>query len=99
MSGEPGNRGDGGGGRGGPNAHDAHEMGRYFALAQVGLEMVAPIVIGLILDNNLGWKPWGVVGGAVLGLVGGLAHLVLLANRLDKNQNQKDPPSQRRSSR
>jgi hypothetical protein len=93
MSGEPGNRGHQGGHQDSPP--DPREMGRYFALAQVGLEMVVPIVIGILLDNNLGWKPWGVVGGAVLGLVGGLAHLIHQANRLDKAKDRKaSPPGQ-----
>lgn len=57
------------------------EFGHYVSLAQVGLEMVAPIGIGLLLDYQFGWSPWGVVIGAVIGLVGGIAHLVALANR------------------
>lgn len=73
-----------------PNPRD---LGRPFALAQVGLEMVAPIVLGLILDSKLDWSPWGVVVGAVVGLVGGLAHLIVQANRLDK----KEPPSRQDS--
>ena len=64
------------------------QLGLYFAMAQVGFEMVVPIILGIFLDNWLGTGPWMVVAGAVLGLAGGLFHLVLLLNRLDK----KDPP-------
>jgi F0F1-type ATP synthase assembly protein I len=60
---------------------DPKEVGSYYALAQVGLEMVAPVVLGLALDYYLDWSPWGVIVGAVLGLVGGLAHLVSITNR------------------
>lgn len=60
---------------------DPKELGRYFALSQVGMEMVAPIALGLALDYWLGWSPWGAVVGAVLGFVGGLTHLIILANR------------------
>ena len=35
------------------------ELGRYFALSQIGLEMVAPIGLGLALDYWLGSSPWG----------------------------------------
>jgi F0F1-type ATP synthase assembly protein I len=66
------------------------EYGHYISLAQVGMEMVAPIGIGLVLDHYLNWSPWGVVGGAVLGLVGGLAHLIVLMNRQD-GQNTSKP--------
>ena len=65
------------------------DMGRYLAFAQVGFEMVAPIVLGLFLDNSFGWRPWGVSAGAILGLIGGLTHLVMLANRFEKEASSK----------
>jgi len=68
------------------------EFGYYMSLAQVGMEMAAPIGIGLILDHSFGWSPWGVVGGAVFGLVAGVAHLAMLANRRDDSNS---PKSQR----
>jgi F0F1-type ATP synthase assembly protein I len=73
----------------------SHELGHYLSLAQVGLEMVVPIGIGVLLDNNLGWRPWGAVGGAVLGLVGGLVHLVALQKRQDKSDSSKRTQDQR----
>jgi F0F1-type ATP synthase assembly protein I len=63
------------------------EFGYYIALAQVGMEMAAPIGLGLVLDYYLKWAPWGVIGGAVVGLVGGFAHLVALVNRRDNSQS------------
>jgi F0F1-type ATP synthase assembly protein I len=72
-----------------PESGNPKELGRYFAMGQVGLEMVAPIVVGLLLDRYLGWTPWGVVAGAVLGLVGGLAHLIHLSNQEDKLASRK----------
>ena len=65
------------------------ETGRLFALSQVGLEMVAPIALGLFLDNHLGWTPWGVSCGAVLGLVGGLAHLVWMLKKFEEQDSSK----------
>ena len=64
---------------------DPKELGFYFTLAQVGLEMVAPLGVGLALDHYLSWAPWGAVVGAVLGLVVGLTHLVTLVNRQQNN--------------
>ena len=61
------------------------ELGRYYALAQVGLEMVVPIGVGMALDHYLGWTPWGVVVGAVLGLIVGITQLVHLSRRTDAN--------------
>ncbi|MCS6849565.1 MAG: AtpZ/AtpI family protein [Gemmataceae bacterium] len=69
------------------------ELGRYVALAQVGLELVAPAGIGLLLDYYFGWSPWGVVTGAVLGLIAGLAHLVALTNRPDDTGRSERGPN------
>jgi F0F1-type ATP synthase assembly protein I len=60
---------------------DSKDLGFYLSLAQVGAEFVAPLVTGALLDLYLGWSPWGIIVGAVLGFVGGLSHLVILANR------------------
>jgi F0F1-type ATP synthase assembly protein I len=67
---------------------DPKELGFYFALAQVGLEMVAPVGAGAILDHYLRWGPWATAGGAVLGLVGGLAHLVAILNKHDRSSSE-----------
>src|SRR4051812_23118479 len=63
------------------------DLGRYMTLAQVGMEIVAPGVLGLLLDYHFDWLPWGVTIGMGLGLAGGLVHLVRLSNQSD------DPPS------
>ena len=64
---------------------DPSEMGFYFALAQVGFEMVVPIGVGLALNWWLDWGAWLVIVGAVLGVVGGVTHLVALLNRHEKD--------------
>jgi F0F1-type ATP synthase assembly protein I len=73
---------------------DQKKLGYYITLAQVGFEMVIPIGIGAALDYYLKWTPWGIVGGAVFGLIGGLSHLVALMNR----ENQSDSSKPDRSS-
>jgi F0F1-type ATP synthase assembly protein I len=60
---------------------DPAEFGRLMAMAQVGLEMVGVIVIGLGVDHWAGTGPWGLILGAVVGLAGGLAHLIALSKR------------------
>ena len=39
------------------------KLAQYAALSQVGLEMVAPIGLGLLLDYWLAWGPWGASAG------------------------------------
>jgi F0F1-type ATP synthase assembly protein I len=60
---------------------DPKEFGRLISMAQVGLEMVFVIVIGLVIDHYAGTEPWGLILGAVIGLVGGLAHLIVLSKQ------------------
>jgi F0F1-type ATP synthase assembly protein I len=73
---------------------DPKELGYYFSLAQVGLEMIVPVVGGLMVEKYLGCQPWGVVGGAGLGLVVGLIHLVSMSNRpqdRDSSKGKQEP--------
>lgn len=61
------------------------EFGYYLALAQVGTEMVFPVVVGVVVDGYLGWTPWALLTGAVVGFVGGMAHLLILVNRQERS--------------
>jgi len=73
---------------------DRKKLGYYITLAQVGMEMVVPIGIGAVLDHYFKWAPWGAVGGAVFGLIGGISHLVALANKENESDSSKrDRPS------
>lgn len=65
---------------GGRNGND------YRGLAIAGtavMELVAPILVGVWVDQKFGWAPWGLACGAVLGFVGGISHLLVIANRTD----------------
>jgi F0F1-type ATP synthase assembly protein I len=68
-------------------------MAFYWSMSQVGLEMVVPVGVGIALDRYLHWAPWGVIVGAVLGLVVGLVHLVTILNRHERDGTG---PSERR---
>lgn len=65
------------------------EMGKLLAYGQVGLEMAAPIGLGLFLDIQWGTAPWLTISGAVLGLVGGLAHLVVMISKEEQGSSGK----------
>jgi F0F1-type ATP synthase assembly protein I len=72
-----------------PSLPNPRELGYLYTLAQVGLEMVVPIGLGAWLENQFDFRPWGVVVGAVLGLVVGLTHLVMISNRQNPPQTGK----------
>ncbi len=70
---------------------DSRETGFYFALAQVGLEMVAPMLLGLGLDYAFGWMPWATVIGLGVGAVGGMLHLILMVRQHDAEKRRRPP--------
>jgi F0F1-type ATP synthase assembly protein I len=69
---------------------DPRDLRRYMELSQIGLEMVAPIGLGLVLDYYTGWMPWATVTCCVLGFVGGMLHLVALTRKQDEGKRR--PP-------
>jgi len=75
-----------------PQEPNRRQLGTYFALAQVGLEMVIPIGLGGWVDEQMGSGPWLLVLGVVLGFVLGIVHLVVFARRDDpKPPGKKEP--------
>lgn len=62
------------------------------ALSQVGIEMVVPIALGVGLDVWLGTVPFLMISGVILGLVGGLVHLMAILKRMDRRES---PPAQK----
>jgi F0F1-type ATP synthase assembly protein I len=53
--------------------------------------MVVPIVIGVFLDRWLGTVPWLMVVGVLLGLFGGIAHLIAILQRMDRSKADQPP--------
>jgi hypothetical protein len=49
--------------------------------AQVSSALVGPVVLGVILDWQLGWRPYGTLAGIGLGLIGMMAFLIRMAKR------------------
>ena len=70
---------------------DPRDVRRYMTLSQVGLEMVAPIGLGLAVDHYLGWSPWGVIVGAALGFSVGLVHLIWVVSKDDEDSSPPRP--------
>jgi hypothetical protein len=77
------------------NEPDRRELGFYFALSQVGLEMVAPMCLGLWLDYKFDWMPWATVIGAVLGAVGGFTHMLVLLKQHEQQNSSRQRGDQK----
>jgi len=58
----------------------------------IGFELAASvagmIVLGWLIDSWFGSKPWGVVGGAVLGLIGGFLNFLRTATSEMRRANK-----------
>jgi len=59
--------------------------------ASVAFELIGVIgvciLIGWAIDRWQGWSPWGLLTGAIIGIVGGLYQLVKTAWAENKKQN------------
>ena len=61
-------------------------------LAGLGMELLAAVVgatlIGLWIDRRFDCAPWGVLIGAIVGIVGGLLNFIRAANRAVKRDQR-----------
>ena len=68
----------------GPDMPDPNPY-QNVTLATAGLELVGILgvllALGYGLDHWQGTEPWGIIGGAVIGIVGGLIRFVRQASR------------------
>lgn len=63
------------------------EMGYYFALAQVGVEMVVPTILGYWLDSWLETTPWITIVAAVFGFAGGMIHMIVILKQKERDES------------
>jgi F0F1-type ATP synthase assembly protein I len=49
--------------------------------AQAGSALVAPVLLGVILDWQFDWKPWATLIGIAVGLIGSVSILIQAAKR------------------
>jgi F0F1-type ATP synthase assembly protein I len=59
-------------------------------MAQVGMDLIGPTIVGLVIDWQFGSRPWGTIIGLLVGFVVCLYHLAWIAKRL-KNPDQNRP--------
>ena len=62
---------------------DSRGFGFYAQMSQVAMEMVLPVLLGVFVDSKFGTTPWVMIAGALVGLFGGLFHLIVLVSRHD----------------
>lgn len=68
------------------------EMGYYAALAQTGVEMVVPAILGYFVDDWVGTTPWITVIAAVFGFVAGLTHMIVILKRKERDESADNKP-------
>jgi len=61
-------------------AEEPESGGRWQGLSGIGFELVAAVagftLIGYWWDRHFGSRPWGLLTGAALGLVGGMYNMI-----------------------
>jgi len=61
-------------------AEEPESEGRWQGLSSIGFELVAAVVgftlLGYWWDRHFGSRPWGLLTGATLGLIGGMYNLI-----------------------
>jgi ATP synthase protein I len=69
----------------------------WVRLSGIGVELVAAVVgftlIGYWLDRHFGIRPWGVLIGALLGLVGGMYNVIRQALAATREAGSGDKPT------
>jgi len=68
-----------------PPANSGSDARGLLLISSAVAQMVVPILVGVWLDNKYGWKPWGMVAGAVLGIVGGGWSLYVISRRMNRD--------------
>lgn len=58
-------------------------------VTSIGLEFALPAVFGHFLDKWLGSAPWLTIGGAILGMVVGMTHILRLPAELAKTERRR----------
>ena len=58
----------------------------HYALAQCGIEMVAPMIPGIFIDNWLNTTPVFISILGIIGFIVGLRHMVMLAKKIDDEE-------------
>jgi len=75
---------------------DPFQLNKYSELMGFGIEiavaMALPVVIGVYIDHRFESTPWGVLGGAMLGMVSMVLKLYKVAVRSD-SRKRKPPQS------
>ncbi len=73
---------------------DPFQLNKYSELMGLGIEiavaMALPVVIGVYIDHRFESTPWGVLGGAILGMVSMVLKLYKVAIRSDSSKRK--PP-------
>jgi len=61
----------------------------YYAMIQIGLEMAAPVALGVWLDGLWAWFPWLTALGALLGFSLGLWEIYRINQDKGKDSDDK----------
>ena len=67
-----------------PNGDNSGAARGLIYITSAVAQFVAPLLIGIWLDGKYGWSPWGLIAGGTIGAVGGIAVLVAMNRKLNR---------------
>jgi F0F1-type ATP synthase assembly protein I len=60
----------------------------YLSLGtEIAVSLAAPILFGYGIDSYLNTRPWGLLGGVVVGMLSFLVRMIVLIQKLTKEKN------------
>lgn len=60
----------------------------YLSLGtEIAVSLATPILIGYGIDSYLNTRPWGLLGGVVVGMLSFLVRMIVLIQKLTKEKN------------
>ena len=66
------------------DSDDRPRMQGWAIASQITSALVGPVVLGVLLDSQLGWIPWATLSGIGLGLFGCMFVLIRMKNRSEQ---------------
>lgn len=74
-----------------PDTSTADAMRWAHRVTGLGMELVIPTLIGWYVGERYHWRPWGILGGVVVGLWLACMSLIALVRDLQRESLKKTP--------
>ena len=78
-----------------PGDDDRLPLSGWAVASATSSSLIGPVILGILLDTWLDWKPWATIAGVLLGLLGCLALLIRMNRQSMRGKSNSDSQSDR----